>query len=341
VPIEKYNAISIYDALRRQAGDFSPEWLEALIANTIRRLQKSINLDVESVERSIFTREYLRPSLDVLRTDGFCFLPPVSSDRLREANNELRQVLYYDSDDYFAGGLNSGERYSREQVPSTLRIAAVAPEDYEKIPSFIRMANDPYAVSIVANYLGAVPTISYVSSWISRPSDNALNAQLFHIDRHDFKFLKLFVYLTDVTPSTGPHTFVRGSHNSDRIREKIMQIVDHNKKTEVIKALSQVRLSDDFIFGLFGVTDVVNITGPASTQFLADTSGFHRGLVPRVGDRELFQAAYVLAQNPKDPVQKIKFNSFLDHYRTWYPDSPFGDSEILYMNRVLIDSGQA
>ncbi len=36
--------------------------------------------------------------------------------------------------------------------------------------------------------------------------------QYFHRDPDDFRFLTLFIYLTDVSPSAGPHQVIPGSH---------------------------------------------------------------------------------------------------------------------------------
>ena len=39
-------------------------------------------------------------------------------------------------------------------------------------------------------------------------------AQLFHFDMDRIRFLKVFIYLTDVGTENGPHVYVRGSHRS-------------------------------------------------------------------------------------------------------------------------------
>ena len=61
-----------------------------------------------------------------------------------------------------------------------------------------------------------------VGSYADRPEPK--DAQLFHADFHDFKWLKLFVYLTDVTDRSGPHVMVRGSHDPSLAQRRIAEI---------------------------------------------------------------------------------------------------------------------
>ena len=55
-------------------------------------------------------------------------------------------------------------------------------------------------------------------AWISKSSGSKKkelyqNAQMFHFDYDSFNFLKVFIYLSDVDESNGPHSVVKYSHN--------------------------------------------------------------------------------------------------------------------------------
>jgi len=66
------------------------------------------------------------------------------------------------------------------------------------------LAYDPYILSIAANYLGCCPIHVQTNLWFSFPTKISKenlhkNAQMFHQDKEFVKFIKVFIYLNDVT----------------------------------------------------------------------------------------------------------------------------------------------
>ncbi len=100
---------------------------------------------------------------------------------------------------------------------------------------------DPYILSLAQSYLGCFPTLYSLNSWWHLYKGNTYGTQNNHRDHDDFKFLALFIYLTDVDEATGPHTFYPGTQDGSE--------------------------SDTSI----------TITGKAGTAILADTFAIHRG----------------------------------------------------------------
>ena len=146
-------------------------------------------------------------------------------------------------------------------------------------------------LSIVSGFLGAKPTISLITAWWSMPHKDgkAEEAELFHRDVDDIRFVKLFCYLTDVDEVSGPHVFVPGSQNVDRLT-KIR------------------RYQDREILDAFGEKSLITFTGKAGTAFLENTYGFHRGVPPTQKPRLLFQVLYSLRNSiygPDQPVGRI------------------------------------
>ena len=128
---------------------------------------------------------------------------------------------------------------------------------------------------LAAAYLGCIPTLSGLSAYWSLPgAAPALYTQQFHRDLDDWRFVKLFVYLTDVDHDAGPHAYVRQSHLSPaRLRASpySQQAVDR-----------------------YGRDKVLTMLGPRGTAFIADTYGIHAGTVPTRQPRLLLQAQYSL-----------------------------------------------
>lgn len=138
-------------------------------------------------------------------------------------------------------------------------------------PEVQDFVSDPALFEIAQRYLGQPVLQDEVAFWWTtnrRGEDASLNAQLFHQDRDRLSFLKFFIYLTDVTPDTGPHVYLRGSHRG------------------IPRGLrSDGRKSDDAVRAAGLWHEVCEITGPAGTLMAVDTVGLHKGKTPVSGDR--------------------------------------------------------
>jgi len=92
------------------------------------------------------------------------------------------------------------------------------------------------------------------------------------------QFLKIFVYLTDVTGDTGPHCYIRGSHRS---RADALWRDGRHADTEILSH--------------YPAGDEVEITAPRGTMIAVDTSGFHKGKPLARGHRLILQLEYTTA----------------------------------------------
>lgn len=176
-------------------------------------------------------------------------------------------------------------------APPETHVAYYDNEQVIAAPHALRIANDPRVIGPVGDYLGAKPTISYMAAWWSMPRRGAAeHAELYHRDVDDLRFVKLFVYLTDVDEGSGPHNFVRGSPSQAKLTE--------------IR-----RYSNDEVSGAFDAGDLLRLTGPAGTAFLENTYGLHRGEPPAERPRLLFQVLYSLKPyiaGPKRPIATVE-----------------------------------
>jgi hypothetical protein len=160
-------------------------------------------------------------------------------------------------------------------------------DDILRAPYLLSIANRPDILAIVERLLGCKPTLSYLATWWSYHTDKgAQQAEHFHRDVDDWRFVKLFIYLSDVGVKNGPHIYVSNSLASPALRE--------------IR-----RFTDQEIVSTFGVDQVMEITGCAGEGFLEDTFGIHKGQPVGEGRRLIFQAVYSmysLPYGPKAPV---------------------------------------
>lgn len=157
-------------------------------------------------------------------------------------------------------------------------------------PGLLELANKPEILQIVERFLGCKPTLSYLATWWSYPTDiGAQQAEHFHRDVDDWRFVKLFVYLTDVGQDNGPHMYVTRSSASPSLAE--------------IR-----RFTNEEVLNAFGAENILELTGQPGQAFLEDTFGIHKGQPVKAGHRLIFQAVYSmypLPYGPKHPVADL------------------------------------
>lgn len=141
-----------------------------------------------------------------------------------------------------------------------------------------RFMVDETLADLAGQYLEAPPINDLTALWWSAPADEASHsaaAQLFHFDMDRLRFIKFFVYLTDVGLHNGPHVVVRGTHD-----------------TRPAAFYKDRRFSDAEVHAAFPDGDVRKLVGPAGTVLAVDTSALHKGQPLETGHRLLLQVEY-------------------------------------------------
>ena len=140
--------------------------------------------------------------------------------------------------------------------------------------------NDPLLLHLASRHMGAkvqpIDSTLWYSFSSSEPSADA--AQLFHYDLDTLRWLKVFVYLTDVGPDNGPHEYVPGSH---RPGAKPFQLMNRDYARlgdqEIDKYCAQPRKA---------------ILGECGTVVLGDTRCFHKGNAVKSSYRLIYAPIY-------------------------------------------------
>lgn len=144
------------------------------------------------------------------------------------------------------------------------------------------LLTDISLISIAQDYLGSKPSLDVLSMWwhtsfSDKPDKEA--AQFFHFDMDRIKWLKIFIYITDVSTNNGPHTFVAGSHKTGGIPERFLE-----------KGYS--RLDDEDVFKNYGMENIIEFSAPKGTIIIEDTRGLHKGKHVAEKDRLILQLQY-------------------------------------------------
>lgn len=243
--------------------------------------------------------------LDGLRRDGFVVLPTLLPDavcdeietRARSAECTLVGAgegspakARFDADRPLA---------RRYDIPEEELLACEAVQNLLADVSLLRLAQE---------YLGASPVQDIVAGWWSAPGPAEATAaaskaaQLFHFDLDRPRFVKIFVYLTDVGPDTGPHAYVKGTH---RALPADFRSVRRFSDAEVERSFAD---------------QISRIPGPRGTIFVADTRGIHKGEPVVRGHRLVVQlelSVSLFGQRYSRPVLRPKVPALDDAIRRY------------------------
>jgi ectoine hydroxylase-related dioxygenase (phytanoyl-CoA dioxygenase family) len=239
--------------------------------------------------------QLFHPAKKITAANGV--LGNLNSSNLNEIVGEIEKNGFY----VFKDKLN--ESLSDELIKFAFEIPAILVPNPQKLPKTIyngdhhlatkyqfeeadllnlsvvqKLITDESIFAVAQNYLKSVPVNDSVTMWwstdyVKKASSEA--AQLYHFDMDRLKFIKFFIYLTDVNADNGPHCYIKGSHT-------------HKPK----ELLRDNRISDSEILAGYSKENEIEIYGPKGTIIAVDTSGFHKGKPINKGVRLLFQIEF-------------------------------------------------
>jgi len=221
--------------------------------------------------------------VDQLKSDGYLVferaLSPTMCDRLLQfARATPSKVRLMDGET--ASGSDRMALFGGEQ-PVAVRYdyATTALLDNEDVQTLLA---DRSILQLAHDYLECQPVADVLSMWWhtnfhSRPDSEA--AQFYHFDLDRIKWFKVFVYLTDVGPENGPHSFVAGSHRDGGIPWRL-------------RRKGYVRLTDDEVAQTYEPERRLHVTAPRGSIIVEDTRGLHKGNSVRGDPRLVLQLQF-------------------------------------------------
>jgi hypothetical protein len=263
-----------------------------------------------------------------ITTTGHVTLPGIDPGRVAEmrAHFEANTVAVTDADgatrDISVDEARSGDSNLAGYDAATI---LACPHLYE-------IASDPEIVSVVERHLGTAPLVLGFTAWWSfADRDQALGAQLYHRDLADYRFCKLFIYLTDVDADAGPHVFVEGTHDPDTVAEARRNAPDGEASFHDWY-FGQLRKSDEDVERYFAKTPV-RFEGPAGSLFLVNTQGMHKGLLPKTTERLVCQVLYGVSPMRQSGMSSLRLGTpEASHIADWVMATPSLD----YLNRMFL-----
>lgn len=149
---------------------------------------------------------------------------------------------------------------------------------------FLSLALDQKILRIVNEYLGLCCHFDLYEGSITLPIKNNNEpqaSQRWHRDPEDPKMCKVFVYLNDVTESSGPFHYLLGSHRGGKYGKLFLPRSAAGRYPD--GGAVEARVSS---------ADIKVCTGRAGTVIFCDTAGLHRGGYATNGERWMMTAGY-------------------------------------------------
>ncbi|RED49152.1 hypothetical protein [Aestuariispira insulae] len=203
-------------------------------------------------------------------------------------------------------------------------VGYVPPRLMVNCPGLWELALSPEIIALAGRLMGCIPTITDINAWWSfAEATDARDAQQFHLDLDSYRFCKLFLYLTDVDATGGPHIFVETTHDPDQLaRHRPSDPAQAAEFDHWLKA--QLRKTDQEVEHYLQIAPT-ELTGPKGSCFLVNTKGIHKGKLPENKDRLIVAVEYapvpslhmpVIPVGPDEPfTQNIPFDTLTAQQR--------------------------
>ena len=139
------------------------------------------------------------------------------------------------------------------------------------------LTSQPF-ISLASNYLNAENFSISASFFISNPieitkEEQYANAQYFHWDNDFTKFLKFYIYLSDVDEHSGPHIFIPYTHKKKLLKHSLNKVY-----------------SDESIYNSYNKKII--FLGKSGSSFFTDGYGLHKAVTPTRNPRLLLNVHY-------------------------------------------------
>jgi hypothetical protein len=264
--------------------------------------REAISATISALVNQVVPRQFATDApvglLETLRTNGIIRLPELqfSASQVRLITAYLAEKRVYAAHvPVYSDGI---ARSLSDPKTHNFPFGSYTMADVIQSPHLLELAFHPTVLALAERYLGCAPTLFSMHAWWSFPGFASTGPQTFHRDYDDYRFLALFVYLTDVHGSEqgGQHDFIYCTHRQEALARLFYNDLDCAAAFFPPKSTATVHPSEQMYRKIFG-DNIQSITGVAGSVFLADTYGLHRGVRPTQNGRLVCWMRYGLRRN--------------------------------------------
>jgi hypothetical protein len=186
---------------------------------------------------------------------------------------------------------------------------------------FVRFALLPETLRIATAYFGMHVRLWQFNVWHNVPmATEPRNSQLWHKDPGDRQILRLFLYMDEVGPGSGPLSYVPGSH----------ELGERQVRPEAFLEENTYRTTDAMMEKVAPRETWVTATGPRGTIYFVDTRGYHKGGHVKEKDRLAYNAMWTSAANKRG-----------EYFKRSVDIGPQADPAVAYALGVGMEGGKA
>ena len=261
---------------------FTKGYSNDLVSNVISVFNKPYDIDIQNSNLGKYTLSDVENVVDHLKRSGYYVFEQKLSPQVCQIlfNKALTEKCLIHPGDGECHLKMEQTEYNPQQPQATKLSFAL--NDLINWPEIQDLIADPVFIAISQSYMKSKVYFDQSMLWWStaykqKPDSEA--AQMYHFDMDRFKWLKFFVYLTDVDHSSGPHTYVSGTHKSGAIPRGLLD-----------KGYS--RLTDSAVSSYFSKDRIIEHKGKVGTILVEDTRGLHKGKSVSQGHRLILEIQY-------------------------------------------------
>lgn len=219
----------------------------------------------------------LHPEINIDRKIGYTFVTPQMLPELRDVTQRARDVF---------GNMALDELKAQSRTKKKPFLIQVPLRDVETDLSdslFLRVATHPVLLAPIARYLGMLPVLGNIE-FLYSPNEvlESKKSQSFHIDQDDYREVKAFLYVEEVTADSGPLCVIPASESRE-IYDRLMRDGKINRRNR--------KLDDSTVYQYASPQQLKMLTVDAGTMAMVDTAScWHYGSRP--GTRPRFAVLF-------------------------------------------------
>ena len=173
--------------------------------------------------------------------------------------------------------------FSYFKKPDNAKMGYVPTEKIFENEIVIKTANNENLINLLKSYFNCNFSLDWAWAWWSfKNHEENHGPQNFHRDYESLNFVKVFIYLTDVTDEKhGCHEFILGSAQKNMFYKR--------------ERFNEKDIKSEF------KDNIKKIYGHKGKTFIVDTYGIHRGLRPVTDDRLVMVLMYSVFPTNRSP----------------------------------------
>jgi hypothetical protein len=304
-----------------QRSDSRPlrDAMRSILAQHVRWYTKDI--DQSSTGPDAGTQD----KVNELRDQGFAWMriPPTTVEAIV---GSLQGVCFH--------GAGSDEKFYFDPDFSTTRTTSFSTAIAEPranildFPDIVRLVGNKHVLGVAREFLGALPRISGMSLTLNQAGkDGGIPSSNWHYDKGPIGALKMFVYLNDINPRSGPHAFVAGSQDTKRLEAAVIERYPSDPGTAK-ELFYRQRWSEEEMDAVFPNQQIIH-TGPAGLAIFEDTRGFHRATHLATDHRLMITVEWALDPAPTGgSPDRVSFDTLPESIR---PTSDLAERRFRYL----------